>query len=167
MRRLGLLFLLLVLTTACQLQGLAFIQDRRVEVTSPGYREIVDLPVTVDWDVTDEDLEASLGDDIQFGVYVDIDPQPPGEPLEYFARDDLRCKRTTGCPDEKYLRERGVYTTSETEMTFRLLPIAPGVDLERGDPDFHDVTIVLLNDEGVRIGESGWSITFEIDREGE
>jgi hypothetical protein len=164
--RMGLFAALLMLSTACETEGLAFIQDRRVEVISPDYRELVDLPVRVDWDVTDEGLANNLRSGTQFGVYVDIDPQPPGEPLEYFARDDPECRKSQTCPDARYLRQRGIHTTTESEMTFGSLPIAPGVDLERGDPDFHEVTLVLLDEEGVRIGESAWALTFEVDREG-
>jgi hypothetical protein len=160
-------FLLLALTSsACQLEGNAFLQDRRVEIVSPDYRELVDQPITVDWEVTDEELEQRIGSDIQFGVYMDIDPQPPGEPLDYFGRDDPQCMKQEDCPDEQYLRERGVHTTTETQMTFQTLPIAPGVDLENGDPDFHEMTLVLLDEQGVRIGESGWAATFEVDRGG-
>ncbi len=156
-----------VLLVGCSTAGLAFIEDRRVEIVSPDYRQLVDLPVTVDWEVTDEGLQQDLASGARFGVYVDIDPQPPGEPLEYFARDDPQCRRSITCPDARYLRQRGIHTTTETEMTFGSLPIAPGVDLERGQPDFHEVTLVLLDESGTRIGESAWAIIFEVDREGQ
>jgi hypothetical protein len=165
-RLLAVVAIALAVAPACQLQGLAFIEDRRVELVSPEYREIVGQPVTIDWEVTDDALAEELGSGTQFGVYMDIDPQPPGEPLEYFGRDDPTCRRSPTCPDEKYLRQRGVYTTTDTEMTFRFLPVAPGVDLEQGDPDFHEVTLVLLDEEGQRIGESAWAIIFEVGREG-
>ena len=163
------LILLLALTSAsaCSTEGLAFVRDDRVEILSPEYREIVDLPVRIDWEVTDEVLESELRSGTTFGVYMDVDPQPPGEPLEYFARDDLECRKSASCPDARYLRQRGIHTTTETEMTFPSLPLAPGVDLDGGDPDFHEVTIVLLDEQGVRIGESAWAIIFEIDREGQ
>ena len=151
--------------SACSTQGLAFVQDQRVEILSPGYRELIDLPVRIDWEVSDPDLEGELASGTRFGVYVDVDPQPPGESLDYFARDDVQCRKSPTCPDERYLRQRGIHTTTSTELTFGSLPIAPGVDLERGDPDFHEVTIVLLDSEGRRIGESAWAIIFEIDRE--
>lgn len=161
---LGAVFVALSGATACQLEGLAFTEDRRVEILAPDYRELVDLPVTVDWQVTNDKLAQRLGSDIQFGVFVDIDPQPPGEPLSYFARNDPTCERPGSCSGIQYLRQRGIHTTSETEMTFRTLPIAAGVDLERGDPDFHEVTLILLDNEGVRIGESAWAIIFEVNR---
>jgi hypothetical protein len=159
------MLMILLATSACTTQGLAFVQDRRVEIVAPGYRELVEFPVTVDWEVESAELEDELASGVTFGVFVDIDPQPPGEPMEYFARDDQQCLDSPSCPDAKYLGDRGIRTTSETEMTFETLPIGPGVDLERGDPDFHEVIIVLLDEDGVRVGESAWRITFEIDRE--
>ena len=152
---------------ACAVDGLAFIEDRRVEIVSPGYREIVDLPVTIDWDITNEGTGTELGAGTAFGVYVDIDPQPPGEDLDYFGRNDPTCRADEGCPDEKYLRQRGIYTTTGTEISFPNLPIAPGVDIDRGDPDFHDITIVLLDTDGRRIGESAWATIFEVRRGGD
>jgi hypothetical protein len=97
---------------------------------------------------------------------MDIDPQPPGESLDYFGRDDPTCQNSPSCPDAKYLRQRGVHVTSESGMTFSNLPIAPDVDLEAGQSDIHFATLILLDPEGIRVGESAWQITFEIDREG-
>lgn len=151
---------------ACTTEGLAFVQDRRVEVVEPEYREVVDSPVRIDWSVVDEELTNDLGVGTQFGVYVDIDPQPPGESLDYFGRDDAECQKIATCPDSRYLRQRGIHTTADTEMTFPSLPIAPDVDIERGQSDVHFVTLTLLDMNGVRLGESAWQITFEIDREG-
>lgn len=156
----------MVATTGCTTEGLAFKKDERVEIVSPGYREAVELPVTIDWEVGDEELQSDLSSELTFGVYVDIDAQPPGESLEYFARDDLECRESPTCPDERYLRQRGIHTTTDTEITFNQLPIAPGVDIDRGESDFHEVTLVLLDENGIRVGESGWLIIFEIERVG-
>ena len=155
--------LVLLLLPGCTTEGLAFVRDDRVEIVEPSYREALDLPATVDWEINDPDLTAQIGDDILFGVYLDIDPQPPDESLDYFGRDDPACK-PPGCPDEKYLRQLGIYTTSETEMSWQQMPIAPGVDLERGQSDVHEVNLVLLDRSGNRIGESAWHIVFEIER---
>ena len=155
----------LALMSACSTEGLAFIQDQRVEILSPGYRELVDFPVTVDWQVVSDELESELASGLTFGVYVDIDPQPPGESLEYFARNDPQCLESPTCPDTQYLLDRGIHSTSETEIIFETLPLAPGVDLSRADPDFHEVVLILLNEDGVRVGESVWRITFEIERD--
>jgi hypothetical protein len=159
--------LLLLGGAGCSTEGLAFTQDQRVEIVSPDYREILELPVEVDWDVTDDQLASDLRNGTTFGVYIDVDPQPPGEALEYFARDDVQCQKSPDCPNERYLRRKGIHTTTASEITFGSLPIAPGVDLERGDPDFHEVTIVLLDENGARVGESAWAAIFEVAREGQ
>jgi hypothetical protein len=166
-QRVGVTAALLSLTvaSACQVEGLAFEKDQRVEIISPAYRELLSLPVTVDWNVTDEQLADSMGTTTQFGVLVDIAPQPPGESLDYFARNDPVCEENPSCPDRRYLAQRGIHTTTDTEITFETMPIAPEVDLERGDPDFHDVTLILLNEDGERLGESAWTIIFEIERD--
>jgi hypothetical protein len=156
----------LFLSSACTTEGLAFQRDERVRIVSPDYREIVDLPATLDWEVTDDALAQRIGDDVQFGLLMDIDPQPQGESLDYFGRDDPTCRRDPGCPDEQYLRQRGVNVTSETEITFNTLPIAPGVDLEGGQPDVHFATLILVDSSGARLGESAWQITFEVERGG-
>jgi hypothetical protein len=156
----------LTLMSACTTEGLAFIRDERVRIVRPDYREVLELPATLDWEVTDDALAQRIGDDVQFGLLMDIDPQPQGESLDYFGRDDPTCRRDPGCPDEQYLRQRGVHVTSETEITFNNLPIAPGVDLEGGQSDIHFATLILLDSSGARLGESAWQITFEIDREG-
>jgi hypothetical protein len=95
-------------------------------------------------------------------VLFDKQPQPPGEDLEYFARDDITCLRSEQCPDRGYLAQRQIYTTTDTSFTVKALPPAPGVDLERGEADIHDVVLVLLDGQGRRIGESAWWNAFEI-----
>lgn len=163
------LLLALVALPACTVQGLTFEQDDRITFIEPGYREKVTFPVTIRWSVdgfqvTGPDGE-SRDDAGYFGVMFDVDPQPPGEGLDYFARNDISCRRSEGCPDRGYLEERGVYTTTATHLTVTALPPAPGVELDRGEPDIHDVIVVLLDGEGRRIGESAWWQTFEVIHE--
>lgn len=151
---------------ACTLQGLAFQQDDRIQFLEPQYREKARFPVTIRWSVEGFEVtgpDASSRDDAgYFGVLFDVDPQPSGEGLHYFARDDISCRKSEGCPDRGYLADRGVYTIDDTFFTIDVLPPAPGVELDRGEPDIHDVTIILLNGQGRRIGESAWTQTFEV-----
>jgi hypothetical protein len=44
---------LALLAAGCRLQGLNFIEGTRVEITGPAHRSQVELPVTVEWEVTD------------------------------------------------------------------------------------------------------------------
>lgn len=156
-----------VLLSACRVDGLVFQQDRRVVIEEPRYRAQVLTPVRVAWSVSEE-LRSALEDPDEppdrFALLVDVDPQPPGEALAYFARDDPSCRPADGCPNEEYLATLGVFVTTGTEYVFGRLPPAPGVDVGRGERDLHDVTIVLLDNAGRRLGESAWTATFEIIR---
>jgi hypothetical protein len=156
----------LIALSGCALNGLAFKQDQRLRFTQPSYRQKVHLPFTIRWTLTDFELTGRDGQASEnagsLEVLFDTGPQPPGQGLRYFARNDPSCRASEGCPDQSYLAQRGIFTTTDDSLTVRHLPPAPGVDLSRGQPDIHDVTIVLLNGKGERIGESSWSTTFEI-----
>lgn len=156
----------LVASSACAISGLAFEQDQRLRFEAPTYRQQIRLPYTIRWSIEDFHVTGPTGDATSdagyFEVLFDTGPQPPGQGLAYFARNDQVCRTSTGCPDRHYLAQRGVYTTTSDFFTVRHLPPAPGVDLSRGQPDIHDVTIVLLNGSGERIGESSWTTSFEI-----
>ncbi len=157
---------LLLLASACAPNGLAFVQDKRLEIVSPKARTTVELPVTVRWRVegfriTGPDGRTST-DAGYFGVFVDTTPIPPGKTLAWVARDDPSCTSTPGCPDETYLADHRTYQTVETEITFDLLPF---LDAHAGHEN-HEVTIVLLDGTGHRIGESAWYVTFVYERPG-
>lgn len=154
--------------SGCVPDGLAFRTDTRLTIIEPEDRETVSLPVTIDWDIRDfdivepgADVEGEPGDEGYFAVFVDTTPMPPGKPLRWIARDDTSCREDDGCPDEEYLAGRGIYTTTETELTLEQLP-------RTGDDDRrerHRATIVLLDATGTRIGESAFEVAFDIDRE--
>lgn len=153
---------LILLTTGCaSIDAMAFREDRRLRFVTPGYREEVKLPAVVDWDVL-----AALADDLAsrrvagFAVLLDQSPQPPGESLRYFARDDDACVAANGCPDGSYLADRGIFTTRETRFVFEQLPPRPEVNVEDGDIDVHEVTVILVDEGGRRLGESAWTATF-------
>ena len=84
---------------------------------------------------------------------------PPGETLEWLTRDDAECAERPRCPTDKYYARLGVYETTETSVEIESLPEASDSE-ER-----HDVTVVLLDQSGVRIGEISYYIAFEIDQE--
>jgi hypothetical protein len=156
---------LAIAASACSFSGLSFRTDERLTITDPDPREEVRLPVTVRWDVEDFQVTGETGaespDAGYFGVYVDRQPQPPGKPLEWFAKDDETCRPADGCPDEEYLAVRGVHATDETEFTIDVLP-QPDNENRR---EFHEVTVVLLNGAGERIGESAFHVDFEVLRD--
>lgn len=153
------------LLAGCAMSGLSFRVDERVRITAPEDRATVSLPVTVEWSVADFDVTGPTADVApeagMFGVFVDRAPQPPGEPLEWFARDDDGCRATDGCPDAEYLEQRRVHATGDT---FLVIEALPRPTTSRG-PERHEVTVVLLDGQGHRLGESAWHVTFEVDRD--
>lgn len=151
--------------SGCVPQGLAFRLDERLTFSAPEDRATVTLPVTIDWDIRDFEITEPGGeprkDAGSFAVFIDGSPMPPGKPLSWVARKDKSCRASDGCPDAEYLSARGIYATTETELTLEQLP-------RSGDEDRrerHRATIVLLDARGTRIGESAFEIAFDVDRE--
>ncbi|MDX6199683.1 MAG: hypothetical protein QOJ79_2834 [Actinomycetota bacterium] len=155
-----------LLTSGCVAQGLAFRIDDRVRIDAPKARSQVTLPVTVRWSVKDftvvaPGIEATATDHAgYFGVFVDQTPQPPGKTLAWVARKDRSCRVSDGCPDAEYLAARNIYSTSQTQITFEQLP-RPS---DTSKKERHNVTIVLLDAKGRRIGESAFYVEFVVKR---
>lgn len=137
--------------SGCGVSDLNFVQDDRVSIVAPEDREKVELPVTVRWKV-EEDFDGT------FAVFVDRAPVPPGRSLEWLARDDEFCKTTPECPNTEWFHARQVYPTAETELTLEDLP-----ELSRDERRvFHEVTVVLIDEKGERVGESAFTVEFEL-----
>jgi hypothetical protein len=151
----------LALVTSCSGRGgLLFSQDRRIDIREPDNNDKVTMPLTISWTLDDG---VEIGRDIAaFALFFDAEPQAPRKKLDVLARGDLDCERTPGCPDAAYFAERDIFVTKQTSFTIEdLLPLA-GVEVEKGERDVHDVTIVVLDEQGRRVNEAFWSRTFEI-----
>ena len=162
------LVLFAVLASGCGVSGLNFKDDKRLSFVTPGDRAEVRLPVTIEWTVSDFDVTGPDGsarrDAGSFGVYIDRTPQPPGEKQEWLVRNDQMCKNDPSvCSNTDFLAQRDVHTTTETSFMIERLPLPSGNAQRRRE--FHDVTIVLLNGRGERIGESAFVRQFEVDRD--
>lgn len=158
---------LVVTLSGCIPQGLAFRTDERLTFVTPEDRSTVTLPVTISWRIEDflvtgpgGTLSDSAG---YFAVFVDRTPMPPGEPLRWIARKDNSCRADDGCPDAEYLAGRGVYTTNGTSITLDQLPRTTNDEDRR---ERHRATVVLLDAETKRIGESAFEIEFDLERKG-
>lgn len=160
------LLILLVAAPACGVRGLDFVKDERLTITAPRDRAEVTLPLTVRWKVRDFEVTGPDGrarpDAGYFGVFVDRAPQSPQRTLESLAEDDPLCEGNPSCPDEAFLANLNVHSTTDTTFEIERLP-APGSAAPRRR-EFHEVTIVLLNGTGARIGESAFTIQFEVKR---
>lgn len=152
----------------CGVAGLNFVRDDRLEITAPGDRAKVTLPVTISWRIEDFEVtgrDGSARDDAgYFGISVDRAPQPPGRTQEWLVRDDVECRGEPGCPDAEDLAGLHLYSTTETTFLIERLP-APTTDAAPRR-EFHEATIVLVNGRGERIGESAFVVQFEVDRGG-
>jgi hypothetical protein len=122
--------------------------------------------VTLRWDVREFDVTGPDGSDDPdsgfFGIYVDRAPQPPSLTQESLFSDDAECQRLTDCPNTAYLAQRGVYST--TDQRFVIDRVAPPPSTAQRRREFHEATIVLLNGRGERIGESAFTVQFEVVR---
>ncbi len=164
----ALLVLMLLAFPACGVRGLNFVKDERIEIVTPRDREAVDLPVTLSWRVSDFEVtgpdDNASPDAGYFGVYVDQAPQPPERDQAWLVKDDDECKRTPGCPTPEFLATRDIYSTSRTSFVIEELPEIEDDAVDRRDR--HEATIVLLNGRGERIGESAFTVEFEVRRGG-
>ena len=148
---------LLMTASGCGFSNLTFRQDDSLRFLTPDDRAEVTLPLTVRWAVEDFEVGPGAG---SFAVFVDRAPQPPGKPLEWLARDDDSCRASDGCPDEVWYADRDVYPTTDTRLTIEQLPA-------RSDDrrELHEVTVVLLDEQGRRVGENGWTLEFQVVRD--
>lgn len=154
--------------SGCGVRGLNFKDDERLSIVSPDDRAAVRLPLTVRWTIRDFEVTGPDGsarrDAGSFGVYIDRAPQPPGEKQAWLVRDDPMCERDPSlCANEEFLAQRDVHTTTATTFVIERLPLPSG-DAERRR-EFHEVTVVLLNGRGERIGESAFVRQFEVKRD--
>ncbi len=161
------LVLLALTAPGCTLQG-AFVADERVEILAPADRAEVELPVTVDWSVQDFAVASPDGSESDdrgyFAIFIDRAPMAPGEDLEALAARDQQCRENPECPDEKWFAGQGIFFTTETSFVVEsLVDTRPEERPEA--PDRHEVTIVLLNGSNERIGETAFTVEFEVIRE--
>ena len=144
-----------VLTAACG-EGLQFVDDARVSFVSPRDFDTVTMPVHLRW-TSDLPSNSSLG----FAVVVDALPVHPGQSLRSLA--DASCASVRSCVDEAFLNRHFVYLTGEDSFELDALPI---LDPAKGEPDMHEVTVILVDRDWRRSGESAWRVTFELDEPG-
>lgn len=77
-------------------------------------------------------------------------------------REDPGCRINPDCPSEGFLAQQNIHSTAETSITIERLPLPPSNTVQRRE--FHEVTIVFLNGRGERIGESAFTVQFEVLR---
>jgi hypothetical protein len=148
MRRAVAVALSLVALAGCNASGLAFKEDTRVDIVSPREGAEVTLPLTISWHARDIQVsEPGEGDGVFYAVFVDRPPLRPRQSLEALVGDDCL---TRGCANVDYFAQRDVHITAGTAVVLDQLP--PG--------DSHTATIVLVDQDYHRVGESAFVVEF-------
>jgi hypothetical protein len=155
--------LLVFALAGCSFQNLAFVTDTRLQILSPTQQALVHLPVTIRWRMRDFTVAppgsgTPSKDAGYFAVFVDRAPVRPGQTLRAVASGDDSCLHTAGCPNAAYLAEHGVYTTTADQIALAVIPSLNNYQ----QVQLHEVTIVLLDTAGRRIGESAWYVDFRL-----
>ena len=148
-----------MLLPGCAVRGLAFVEDTRIDIVRPKDRSEVRLPVTLRWTVEDFAVGAGRG---SFAVLVDRAPPRPGKTLAWLFRGDVGCKGAAAarCGAPEFLADRSIFTTTDTSLTLNRVPRLAGNESQR---QLHEATLVLLDGAGRRVGESAWSVQFEVE----
>lgn len=120
---------------------LQFIDDGSLTITFPPDRSVVSLPLVVRWEAV------ALVDGQRYGVFVDRTPQRPGDTIE--AAFDVEDRA-------------GIHVVDEPRITLEQVAIRGGVPSRESDQ--HEVTVVVLDAQGRRVGERAAVIAFEVHR---
>jgi hypothetical protein len=153
----------LLLATACS-GSMQYKNDHRIAITAPKNRSDVSVPFTVRWTYKDFRVTGATPAADRtagyFAVFIDRSPMPAGQDMRWLARSDRSCAKTQGCPDAQYLADHHVFTTSDPQLTVSTLPSTN----IRTATERHEVTVVLLDGTGHRIGESAWYVAVNYKR---
>lgn len=144
-----------VLLPACAVRGLSFVTDDRLKIVDPKQNATVSLPFEVTWTVKNYDG--------LFAVFFDRSPIRPNQTLRSLVPSDDPCRSESSCPDADWLADRNVYVTDGTGVVVDRLPDRRDSDRSK---DRHDMTIVLLDENGQRTGESAFTKEFIVERKG-
>ena len=150
------------------LQDLNFRVDKRLHFIAPKDRSTVGRTFTVSWTMNDftvapEGSAPPTRDAGYFAVFVDKTPIKPGQTMKSLAKDDLACQRDPRCPSPSYLKDLGVYTTTDTSLRIAQVGNVVG---DKEKLQHHFITVVLMDTSGHRIGESAWELDLRIPKAG-
>lgn len=154
MRRAVVLALCLALG-GCSLEGLAFRDDARLRILNLPDRSTIEVPYELRFEF---DGNLSPGGVAAYAILVDWTPPPPGRTLESLLDDDPQCQGQQGCPDG-YLERNRIVTTTDTSYLMDNVPVGTDRQERRG---YHEVTIVLVDADGRRVGETAVFTRFRI-----
>lgn len=152
------------------LQDLNFRVDNRLHFTMPKARTLVHPPLTVRWTMRDFTIAAPHSAPPSrtagyFAVFVDRAPIRPEQTMKAVAHSlgDRSCELNPACPDESYLEQHQIYTTTAESLT---LDQIPSLTTDQEKVQLHTITVVLMDTSGHRIGESAWELDVRMRKVG-
>lgn len=139
--------------SSCAVHGLAFVQDDRVEIESPRDSATVGLPLTLRW--------RARGFDGKYAIFFDRSPMRPGRSVRSLVPEGDPCRATNSCASAAWLALRDIFVVDGTSLRVTSLGGRPS---DPSETERHQVTIVLLNSSGERLGEAAFVREFIVER---
>jgi hypothetical protein len=157
------------LSGCANLSQLQFRVDHMVKFVAPESRAKLRVPVTLRWQVdgfriAEPESEPPSKNAGYFALFVDRAPIKPGQTLAAVGGDDPACAAGSECLKPSYLADHGVYRTTDLSYTLRQVP---SLSDNRDNWQLHEVTVVLLDTTGHRIGEHAYFRDFQLRRDQE
>lgn len=140
--------------SACSLSGLAFVEDERISIRQPKENAEVSLPFTLSWKATDVDGRVA--------IFFDRSPMRPDHDMASLVGEHDLCRDRPGCPDAQWMTEQRIYVSDGTSVEIDALPDDRPNNRSK---DRHEVTIVVLGEDGKRSGESSVYREFIVERD--
>jgi hypothetical protein len=138
---------------------ISFEVDRDLKFLEPDDTERVSLPVTVAWKAGADALEGGN----RFAVFLDKSPVGPRDIVRIRLCGDRESEPPVAGQNRRRCREdlgRHVWLTRDTELVLDC--IRP----REGAPDRvrnrHTLSVIVVDEDNVRVGQAGISRTFEI-----
>jgi hypothetical protein len=117
---------------------------------------VVAAPFQVAWRTANLPRDAT-----QFLVFVDDPPIHPGQNLRALANGDPSCVPSAGCPNAAYLAARNVFLTSQHRVTIPFVADLTGIE-GHDSLAIHQLTVILLDARGRRVGEYAYTQQFRV-----
>ena len=163
----ALLLLIPLAVGGCGNGGLQFRQDDRVDITAPTDRARVVAPLDVRWTTKGRRVRCdrkcsaiiSSTDGAPCGSSSGTDNSPAGLLTTIKSSSSYRIESCCSPALRGRPADRFIYLTRKTSLTLDTLP-AKSTSNRTSAKDTHDVTIVLVDADGRRRGESSWSVEF-------
>jgi hypothetical protein len=148
----------LLALASCGTSDRAFDADERIRIVSPRSLQTVSPPFVLRW--TGDVSGASA-----YVVFIDRPPMAPNVSLREYV--DEQCKDTTLCPAEgaaalvTWLEQHGIFKAKPSKLKVPFIT-ARGASTEKDTRDTHEAILVVLGDDGRRLGESAWTVSFRV-----